>query len=76
MSSIVDTVLTEMSWDERFAIPEPNAENRALIEEVSVGKVIFIYGTATSRIVHFSVGNWVTDSTVSQPNVSLVNMVN
>lgn len=34
MSDIVNTVLWEMNWDERFAIPEPNAENKALIEEV------------------------------------------
>lgn len=30
-----------MGWDERFAIPEPNAENKALIEEVSVRKLIY-----------------------------------
>ncbi|TDH06038.1 hypothetical protein EPR50_G00128410 [Perca flavescens] len=34
MPSIINTVLTEMGWDERFAIPEPNAENKALIEEI------------------------------------------
>ncbi|KAM9349210.1 coiled-coil domain-containing protein 39 [Symphorus nematophorus] len=36
MSSIVNSVLTEMGWDERFAIPEPNAENKALLEEILV----------------------------------------
>lgn len=35
MSSVLNTVLSEMGWDERFAIPEANAENKALIEEVS-----------------------------------------
>lgn len=35
MSSVLNSVLNEMGWDERFAIPEPNAENKALIEEVS-----------------------------------------
>lgn len=35
MSSVLDSVLNDMGWDERFAIPEPNAENKALIEEVS-----------------------------------------
>ncbi|KAF1383527.1 hypothetical protein PFLUV_G00132810 [Perca fluviatilis] len=34
MPSIINTVLSEMGWDERFAIPEPNAENKALIEEI------------------------------------------
>ncbi|XP_059200747.1 coiled-coil domain-containing protein 39 [Centropristis striata] len=34
MSSIMNTVLSDMGWDERFAIPEPNAENKALIEEI------------------------------------------
>ncbi|XP_053739576.1 coiled-coil domain-containing protein 39 [Synchiropus splendidus] len=34
MSSILSTVLTEVGWDTRFAIPEPTAENRALIEEI------------------------------------------
>ncbi|XP_045908847.1 coiled-coil domain-containing protein 39 [Micropterus dolomieu] len=34
MSSILNTVLSEVGWDERFAIPEPNAENKALIEEI------------------------------------------
>ena len=38
MSSVADTVLSEADWDERFAIPEANAENRALTEKVSVGK--------------------------------------
>ncbi|XP_037642438.1 coiled-coil domain-containing protein 39 isoform X2 [Sebastes umbrosus] len=34
MASIIDTLLSEMTWDERFAIPEPNAGNKALIEEI------------------------------------------
>ncbi|XP_065809901.1 coiled-coil domain-containing protein 39 isoform X2 [Labrus bergylta] len=34
MASALSTVLSEMGWDERFAIPEPNAENKALIEEI------------------------------------------
>ncbi|KAG8013999.1 Coiled-coil domain-containing protein 39 [Nibea albiflora] len=34
MSSALNTVLSEMGWDERFAIPEANAENKALIEEI------------------------------------------
>lgn len=38
MSGFLTTVLSEMEWDERFALPELNAENKALIEEVSVGK--------------------------------------
>lgn len=42
MSSILHTVLTEMNWDERFAIPELNAENKALIDEVSVRKLLFM----------------------------------
>lgn len=44
MSSALNTVLSEIGWDERFAIPEPNAENKALIEEVRVRKFyIFIF---------------------------------
>lgn len=53
MSSILTTVLSEMGWDERFAIPETNAENKALIEEVSVGKLCLFYVT-TNEIVCFS----------------------
>ncbi|KAL6104259.1 ccdc39 [Pungitius sinensis] len=34
MSSIMDSVLREVGWDQRFAIPEPNAENKALMEEI------------------------------------------
>uniref|UniRef100_A0A4W6FLV4 Coiled-coil domain-containing protein 39 n=1 Tax=Lates calcarifer TaxID=8187 RepID=A0A4W6FLV4_LATCA len=34
MSSVLNTVLAEIGWDEHFAIPEPNAENKALIEEI------------------------------------------
>ncbi|XP_041805259.1 coiled-coil domain-containing protein 39-like [Chelmon rostratus] len=34
MSSLLNTVLSEVGWDERFAIPEPSAENKALIEEI------------------------------------------
>ncbi|XP_051231506.1 coiled-coil domain-containing protein 39 [Dicentrarchus labrax] len=34
MSSIVSSVLSEVGWDEHFAIPELNAENKALIEEI------------------------------------------
>lgn len=39
MSSIVAAVLSDIDWEERFAVPEPNAENKALIEMVSVGKL-------------------------------------
>lgn len=39
MPSIINTVLSEMGWDERFAIPETNAKNKALIEEVSVAQL-------------------------------------
>uniref|UniRef100_A0A3Q1JG57 Coiled-coil domain-containing protein 39 n=1 Tax=Anabas testudineus TaxID=64144 RepID=A0A3Q1JG57_ANATE len=31
---MVSSVLSEVGWDERFAVPEPNAENKALIEEI------------------------------------------
>lgn len=50
MRSISETILTELGWDESFHIPEANAENQALIEEVSVVM------TAVSRVkhVHFS----------------------
>ncbi|XP_033507422.2 coiled-coil domain-containing protein 39 [Epinephelus lanceolatus] len=34
MAAVINTVLSEIGWDERFAIPEPNAENKALIEEI------------------------------------------
>ncbi|XP_056246329.1 coiled-coil domain-containing protein 39 [Seriola aureovittata] len=34
MSNLPDTVLSEIGWDEHFAIPEPNVENKALIEEI------------------------------------------
>ncbi|XP_028987634.1 coiled-coil domain-containing protein 39 [Betta splendens] len=37
MSTVLNTVsavLSETGWDERFAIPEPNAENKALIDEI------------------------------------------
>ncbi|XP_039999665.1 coiled-coil domain-containing protein 39 [Xiphias gladius] len=34
MSSIPSTDLSGLGWDERFAIPEPNAENKALMEEI------------------------------------------
>ncbi|KAL3054619.1 hypothetical protein OYC64_017536 [Pagothenia borchgrevinki] len=33
-SFIMNTVLSDMSWDERFAIPELNAENKALLEQI------------------------------------------
>lgn len=36
MSNISSTAPAEMDWDERFALPKTNAENTALIEEVSV----------------------------------------
>lgn len=36
MKDISETILTELGWDESFHIPEANAENKALIEEVSV----------------------------------------
>lgn len=38
MKNISETILTELSWDQSFHIPEANAENTALIEEVSVTK--------------------------------------
>lgn len=44
-----------MGWDERFAIPEPNAENKALIEEVSVRK--YIYDTNKLLIQMFIFSN-------------------
>ncbi|XP_054452389.1 coiled-coil domain-containing protein 39 [Anoplopoma fimbria] len=34
MSGVTDTVVSGVGWDERYAIPEPNAENKALIEEI------------------------------------------
>ncbi|XP_063741240.1 LOW QUALITY PROTEIN: coiled-coil domain-containing protein 39 [Eleginops maclovinus] len=35
MSSFtMNTVLSDMGWDERFAIPELNAENKALLEQI------------------------------------------
>ncbi|KAM7401014.1 hypothetical protein PAMA_005288 [Pampus argenteus] len=34
MSRFLTTVLSEVGWDERFAIPELNAENKALMEEI------------------------------------------
>uniref|UniRef100_A0A3Q3IW72 Coiled-coil domain-containing protein 39 n=1 Tax=Monopterus albus TaxID=43700 RepID=A0A3Q3IW72_MONAL len=54
MSDVLNTALSaalsEISWDKRFAIPELNAENKALLDEVS-GKVIasllFIYDNTT-----------------------------
>ncbi|XP_033959595.1 coiled-coil domain-containing protein 39 [Pseudochaenichthys georgianus] len=33
-SFIMNTVLSDMGWDERFAIPELNAENKALLEQI------------------------------------------
>nr|XP_043897058.1 coiled-coil domain-containing protein 39 [Solea senegalensis] len=33
-SFVLNTVFTDAGWDERFALPETNAENRALIEEI------------------------------------------
>ncbi|XP_058494356.1 coiled-coil domain-containing protein 39 isoform X2 [Solea solea] len=33
-SFVVNPVFTDEGWDERFALPETNAENRALIEEI------------------------------------------
>lgn len=51
MSSVADTVLSEADWDERFAIPEANAENNALTEEVSVRALaLFIYTTADNSV--------------------------
>lgn len=35
MKNISETILTELGWDESFHIPEANAENKSLIEEVS-----------------------------------------
>ncbi|KAM7379036.1 hypothetical protein PAMP_004611 [Pampus punctatissimus] len=34
MSRFLTPVLSEVGWDERFAIPELNAENKALMEEI------------------------------------------
>ncbi|CAG5896977.1 coiled-coil domain-containing protein 39 [Menidia menidia] len=34
MSSFIDKALFDMGWDKRFAIPELNAENRALLQQV------------------------------------------
>lgn len=34
MSSIVNSVMAKMDWDVRFAIPESNAQNKALIAEL------------------------------------------
>ncbi|KAM3605336.1 uncharacterized protein V6R79_024052 [Siganus canaliculatus] len=34
MVSLRDTDLSALGWDERFAFPEPNEENKALIEEI------------------------------------------
>uniref|UniRef100_A0AAQ5X2E5 Coiled-coil domain-containing protein 39 n=1 Tax=Amphiprion ocellaris TaxID=80972 RepID=A0AAQ5X2E5_AMPOC len=34
MSNIIQTVLSDVGWDERFAAPELNAENKALMEEI------------------------------------------
>uniref|UniRef100_A0A3P8S274 Coiled-coil domain-containing protein 39 n=1 Tax=Amphiprion percula TaxID=161767 RepID=A0A3P8S274_AMPPE len=41
MSNIIQTVLSDVGWDERFAAPELNAENKALMEEF----VILIFCT-------------------------------
>ncbi|XP_019958202.2 coiled-coil domain-containing protein 39 [Paralichthys olivaceus] len=34
MWSIMNSVLSDVSWDERFALPEANAENKAVLEEI------------------------------------------
>lgn len=38
MKNISETILMELGWDQSFHIPEANAENKALIEEVSATK--------------------------------------
>lgn len=58
-----------MGWDERFAIPEPNAENKALIEEVSVRK--FIYDTTNLLIQMFILV--MSDSAVNIVNLTWSN---
>lgn len=40
MKDISEGILTELGWDEAFHIPEANAENKALIEEVSATKAL------------------------------------
>lgn len=39
MSALTGTVLSDMGWDERLLIPQPNAENKALVEEVSLREI-------------------------------------
>lgn len=39
MKDISGKILTELCWDDSFHIPEANAENKALIEEVSLKKL-------------------------------------
>ncbi|XP_028283370.1 coiled-coil domain-containing protein 39-like, partial [Parambassis ranga] len=34
MSGVLDPVLAEVGWDSRYAVPELNAENKALLEEI------------------------------------------
>ncbi|XP_068605043.1 coiled-coil domain-containing protein 39 [Brachionichthys hirsutus] len=34
MTNVINTVLSEMGWDKRFAIPQINAENKALLEKI------------------------------------------
>ncbi|XP_034411583.1 coiled-coil domain-containing protein 39 [Cyclopterus lumpus] len=34
MARAVHSVLSAMGWDERLAVPEPNADNKALLEEI------------------------------------------
>ncbi|XP_058504211.1 coiled-coil domain-containing protein 39-like [Solea solea] len=41
MSSILDSVLANIGWDESFAIPEPNAENKALLDEIRMKEAKF-----------------------------------
>ncbi|XP_024917310.1 coiled-coil domain-containing protein 39-like [Cynoglossus semilaevis] len=36
MANVFDSVLSNIGWDESFAIPEPNAENKALLEEIRI----------------------------------------
>uniref|UniRef100_A0A665TID1 Coiled-coil domain-containing protein 39 n=1 Tax=Echeneis naucrates TaxID=173247 RepID=A0A665TID1_ECHNA len=39
MSTPLSSLLSDVDWDERFAVPEPNATNKALLAEVSARKL-------------------------------------
>lgn len=47
MKNISETILMELGWDESFHIPEANAENKALIEEVSATKRLSVTAVNT-----------------------------